>query len=164
MSVSFRYAELKDLERIIGTYNASIPGRMATADLTPVTVEDKLTWFHAHDHLNRPLFVVEFNGEYAGWMSFKSFYGRPAYNGTVELGVYLESSFQGKGIAKVCLGKAIELAPSLKIQTLLAFIFAHNIPSLKLFRSFGFDQYGHLPAVANMDGLLRDLIILGKKV
>ena len=46
----------------------------------------------------------------------------------------------------------------------LGFIFGHNEPSLNLFYRLGFVKWGHLPEVANMDGLMRDLLILGRKV
>jgi phosphinothricin acetyltransferase len=97
-------------------------------------------------------------------MSFNSFYGRPAYDGTVEVSIYLEVSKRGKGLGKACLQKAIAVAPQLNIHSLLGFIFGHNEPSLKLFYQFGFEKWAHLPAIANMESIMRDLIILGKKV
>jgi phosphinothricin acetyltransferase len=42
--------------------------------------------------------------------------------------------------------------------------FGHNTISLNLFYQFGFEKWAHLPEVANLDGIYRDLIILGKKV
>jgi phosphinothricin acetyltransferase len=47
---------------------------------------------------------------------------------------------------------------------LLGFIFGHNEPSLRLFESFGFERWGFLPNVAELDGLERDLIIVGRRV
>src|SRR5262249_1963990 len=98
------------------------------------------------------------------WMSFNSFYGRPAYDGTVEVSIYLDEKYRGKGLGKASLQKAIDVAPALKIHSLLGFIFGHNEPSLKLFHQFGFKKWAHFPEVANMDGVMRDLIILGKKI
>ncbi|MDP4105019.1 MAG: N-acetyltransferase, partial [Bacillota bacterium] len=54
--------------------------------------------------------------------------------------------------------------PMLHVKTLLGFIFGHNEPSLKLFSKFGFVKWAHLPKVAELDGIERDLIILGKRV
>jgi phosphinothricin acetyltransferase len=47
---------------------------------------------------------------------------------------------------------------------LLGFIFGHNEPSLKLFFKFKFEKWAHFPRVANMDGVERDLIILGLRI
>ncbi len=37
-------------------------------------------------------------------------------------------------------------------------------PSLKLFEKLGFTRWGHLPRVAVLDGVERDLIIVGRRV
>jgi phosphinothricin acetyltransferase len=50
------------------------------------------------------------------------------------------------------------------VHTLLGFIFGHNQPSLGLFGKYGFEKWAHFPRVANLDGIERDLIILGKRV
>jgi phosphinothricin acetyltransferase len=55
-------------------------------------------------------------------------------------------------------------APKYQIKTLLGFIFAHNEPSLKLFSSFGFEEWGYLPDIAEMDELERGLKIMGKRI
>lgn len=162
--VTFKHATLDDLPKIVQTYNSTIASRLVTADLEPVTVEQKLSWFNSHSKEKRPLWLVYVKGEYCGWMSFNSFYGRPAYNGTVEVSIYLEESARGKGLGKACLQKAIDSCAEFSVNNLLGFIFGHNEPSLKLFYNFGFEKWAHLPKVANMDGIERDLIILGKRV
>lgn len=164
MKIEFKYAEPKDLAAIVKTYNSTVASRLVTADLEEVSVESKQAWFDQHSPEKRPLWLVLYNNEYAGWMSFNSFYGRPAYDGTVEVSVYLESDFRGKGLGKACLQKAIDRAPLLNIHSLLGFIFGHNEPSLNLFYTFGFEKWAHFPEIANMDGTMRDLLILGKKV
>lgn len=164
MNVEFSYATLQDLPKIVQTYNSTIASRLVTADLEEVTVISKLQWFNSHSNSKRPLWIVSCDNEYAGWMSFNSFYGRPAYDATVEVSIYLEESFRGKGLGKICLQKAIYNCGDLNVKNLLGFIFGHNEPSLKLFKQFGFETWAHMPGVANMDGIERDLIILGKKI
>jgi len=164
MAISFEIAKTTDLPKIVATYNSTIPSRLVTADLEPVSIESKMAWFLAHDPGYRPLWLVLKNGTYAGWMSFNSFYGRPAYNGTVEVSIYLEEKYRGNGLGKACLQKAIATAPELKIRNLLGFIFGHNQTSLRLFLGHGFETWACLPGVADLDGELRDLVIVGKKV
>lgn len=164
MRVEFTYAQPNDLKRIVDTYNSTISSRLVTADLEPVTVESKLPWFNSHNTTNRPLWLVMCDGNYAGWMSFNSFYGRPAYDITAEVSIYLEEGVRGKGLGNKCLQKAIDESPKRGIKNLLGFIFGHNEASLKLFYKFKFDKWAHFPKVANMDGVERDLIILGLRV
>jgi L-amino acid N-acyltransferase YncA len=164
MIVEFKFAVATDLPKIVETYNSTIPSRLVTADLEPISVESKQAWFNAHDSNHRPLWIVLIDSDYAGWMSFNSFYGRPAYDGAIEVSIYIEEKHRGKKLGKACLQKAIEVAPSLNITHLLGFIFGHNTPSLNLFYQFDFKNWGHLPEIANMDGVYRDLIILGRRI
>lgn len=159
----FRDATLNDLPTIVKIYNSVIPGRMVTADTEPVSVESKLSWFNNHHPARRPLYVVEHHQKIIGWVSLESFYGRPAYNQTAELSIYLDESVRGKGFGKKILQEMIDRSPSFGIKTLLGYIFAHNEPSLNLFESFGFERWALFPNVAVLDGVERSLIIVGKR-
>lgn len=156
-----RLAMHADLAAIVAIYNESIPSRMATADLDPVSVESRNDWFAQHRQDFRPLWVAEHSGRIAGWLSFSTFYGRPAYDKTAELSVYVDQAFHGRGLGPYLLAQAIGHAPSLGIDRLLGFVFAHNHPSVKLFERFGFEVWGKLPGVTLLDGIERDVIILG---
>jgi len=162
--MTIRDATDADLPAIVAIYNAAIPGRIATADTEPVTVASRRGWFGDHDPEKRPLWVAVENNEIAGWLSFQSFYGRPAYRATAELSIYVAPNWQRKGIGHSLLAKAIEQAPRLGSKTLLGFIFAHNEASLRLFEKFRFQRWGELPGVAELDGAERDLVILGRRL
>jgi L-amino acid N-acyltransferase YncA len=157
-------ATLADLPSIVAIYNATIPSRMATADLQVVSVESKEKWFAEHSSEFRPMWVVKENEQVVAWFSFQSFYGRPAYNATAEVSIYVAASHHGCGLGSLMLEKAIQACPLLQIHTLLGFVFAHNEPSLRLLSKFGFSEWGHLPKIANLDGIERDLVIVGKRV
>ncbi len=159
-----RNASIADLPTIVSIYNSIIPGRMVTADIEPTSVVDKTEWFHSHTP-TRPIWMFENeNNEIIGWASFKNFYGRPAYSGTAEFSMYLDEKFRNKGYGLQILNHAIQQSPSLQIHTLLGFIFEQNLPSLKLFNKVGFEEWGHLPDVAVLDGKSCSLKILGRKV
>ena len=84
-----RDATLEDLASIVEIYNSIIPGRIVSADTEPVSVEQRLPWFYEHDPARRPIRVAEEDGEVVGWLSLGNFWdGRPAYNGTAEIGIY----------------------------------------------------------------------------
>jgi len=164
--VKIRVAHAADLPEIVAIYNASIPGRMATADTTPVTIAQREAWFGEFNPTLRPLWVYCSAEDSAptGWLSVRSFYGRPAYHATVELGVYVAPAAQRQGIARALLGHAIHHAPGMGVRTMLAFVFGHNMPSITLFEQYGFSPWGRLPRVAEMDGIERDLAILGRRI
>ena len=158
-----RLAEPSDLAHVVAIYNASIPGRMATADLAPVSVAERQAWFDDFDATRRPLWVYcGDDGLPLAWLSLRSFYGRPAYAETVEVGIYTAPQAQRQGLGRRLLAHAIDRAPGFGISTLLAFTFAHNAPSVGLFERAGFAAWGRLPGVARLDGVRRDLLILGR--
>ena len=162
--MTIRDATEADLPAIVEIYNAAIPGRRATADTEPVAVENRYAWFCEHHPDRRPLWVAVDDEAIVGWLSFQSFYGRPAYHATAEISVYVSPSKQRTGIGRTLLTKAIEQAPRLGLKTLLGFIFGHNEPSLRLLEAFGFERWGTLPRVAELDGVERDLIIVGRRI
>jgi L-amino acid N-acyltransferase YncA len=162
--MNIRDAVEGDLPAIVGIYNASIPQRMATADLEPVSVESRRMWFRAHTPARHPIWVVEIEGEIVAWLSFQMFYGRPAYGKTAEVSVYVAPNYQRRGIGRQLLSRAIYQSYDLGFKILLAFIFAHNLPSLRLFEGLGFERWGYLPAVAELDGVERDVVIAGLRI
>ena len=163
-----RQATLADLPAIVDIYNSTIASRDVTADTEPVTLASRVDWFHHHNPERRPLWIIEAADEVGaaplGWLSYSDFYGRPAYAGTAELSIYIAPNWRGKGVGQYGLQEAIAKAPDVGVHTLLGFIFGHNAASLALFAKFGFASWACLPKVANLDGIERDLIILGKRV
>ncbi len=159
-----RDATEQDLPAIVAIYNASIPGRMATADLVPVTVASRRAWFQAHTADRRPIWVDERDGAVAGWLSLGVFYPRAAWDGTAEVSVYVDPSRRREGIAAGLLRHATAVAPALGVRALAGFVFGHNEPSLALFHRAGFAEWGKMPGVTELDGIVRDVIIVGRHV
>jgi len=163
-SLIIRDAGLADLPAIVDIYNTTIPSRMVTADLLPVTVASRQAWFAEHTPAKRPLWVAEEDDRIRGWISYSSFTNRPAYHPTCEMSVYIAPDDRGRGLGSILLQRAIDHAPSLKVTNLVGLIFGHNAPSLALFERHGFARWGFLPGVALLDDLERDLVIVGRRV
>src|SRR5438552_1533425 len=123
MPLKIRDATLDDLPAIVDIYNWSIAGRLATADTVPVSVESRRPWFQEHTPDKRPLWVAEqkvsvdpdsvhgsdwmrvpyqeeTTAEITGWLSFQSFYGRPAYHITAEISLYVAPEWRRKGVGR----------------------------------------------------------------
>ncbi|MGE5659447.1 MAG: N-acetyltransferase family protein [Actinomycetota bacterium] len=162
---TIRDATEADLPVMIDIYNASIPGRIATGDLEPITVASRLTWYRQHSPTSRPIWVVESDHQIVGWLSFQSFYyGRAAYQATAEISIYIAPTHHRRGVGRQLLQAAIQRSHEFEIQTLLGFIFAHNQASLSLFETLGFQRWGYLPKVAALDCIERDLVIVGRRI
>ena len=163
-SLYFADASLENLDEIVAIYNSTISSRMVTADLEPVSITSRISWFYEHKPGKRPLWIVKNKKVIIGWVSFQNFYGRPAYDATAEISIYLHGDYRGKGLGTEILNHSIIECGNLGIKTLLGYIFAHNEASLRLFHKAGFVEWAHLPNIALMDGLERSLKILGKRV
>ena len=161
--MKIRDAVESDLPAIIKIYNAAVATRIATAQLEPVTLEQRRDWLKEHSG-DRPFWVLEMDGQIAGWLTLKAFLPRCAYRGAAEVSVYVDERFRRRGVARTLMTEAIARAPSLRISAMVGLIFAHNEPSLKLFEQLGFDRWGLLPRIAQLDDAERDLTIMGRRV
>ena len=102
-------------------------------------------------------------GAIVGWVGLEPFYGRVAYCHTSEIAIYIDQNARHQGIGRQALQYVISQLPQLEITAIVAYIFGHNQPSLKLFKRFDFRQWGFLPRVAELDGVQRDLVIMGRR-
>ena len=159
-----RDAAEADLPAIIEIYNAAIATRTSTALFDPVSVEERLPWFHRHSPNEFPLWIAETEGQVAGWLSFHEFIRRPAYRGAVEISIYVHEKFRRRGIGRSLLDKAIADAPRLKARALLGYVLGNNEASLALFEHAGFERWGRLPRLARFENAERDLVIVGRPV
>lgn len=108
--------------------------------------------------------MCEIDGAVAGWLSFHSFITRCAYRGTVEISVYVDERFRRRGVARALLEQGIARSPQLEITALTGLILGHNGASLELFDRLGFERWGLLPRVARLDGVERDIVIVGRHI
>ena len=158
--MTIRDATEEDLPAIVGIYNESIPGGMATADLEEITVESRREWFREFDPERRPCWVAEEDGEILGCVYLRSFYaGRPAYDKTAEISTYLSTKAQGKGLGTLLKERMIEACPRLGVENLLSFYFDHNEASQKINEKLGFEVEGHLSGIAEVFGEKRGVVI-----
>lgn len=164
-AVPHRPAVRADLPAIVGIYNAAVLSRTSTCDLDPVTVESRRQWFEQARH---PIWAGHRDGDpdtVTGYLSFEPFLnGRRGYDVTVDLAIYLHAEHRGHGQGRYLLGEAVKHAPALGAKTIATTIFGSNEPSLRLFRSYGFEEWGRLPGVAELDGVAKDVVFVGKRL
>ena len=156
-----RDANESDLEAIRAIYNESIPKRIATADLEPQSAEARRAWFAQRDRAKRPVLVAVDAQGVCAWGAFTNFKDRAAYAPTAEISVYVADRAAGRGVGRAMLDALLERAPGCGIDRILAICFAHNEPSLRLFRSRGFAEWGRFPEACTMDGVRRSVVVLG---
>ncbi|MDB2673579.1 GNAT family N-acetyltransferase [Akkermansiaceae bacterium] len=158
--MTVRDATEADLPAIVAIYNESIPGGKATADLVPVTVEERRDWFREFDSDRRPCWVAEDGGKVIACVYLRSFYaGRPAYDKTAEISTYISESHQGQGLGTRLKKQMIAECPRLGVENLLSFYFDHNEASRRVNEKLGFKDSAHLQEIAEVFGEKRGLVI-----
>ena len=162
--VGVRPAVRADLPAILAIYNASIPLRIATADLEPQGMAARERWWDERDHARRPVVVAEEGGQVVAWGAFTDFKPRPAYRPTSEVSIYVDPATLSRGIGRALLDDLLARAPACGIDRVLALCLDHNERSLRLFRSRGFADWGRMPGACEFDGVRRDVVVLGAKL
>ena len=147
----------------------AVATRRCSCDLDPITVEARRPSFLQHSPTHRPLWVAEDAARptfgVLGYLGFFHFMNeRPGYFITADLAIYLHPEYQSKGLGTYLLTQAVARAPALGIETLTATIFASNDSSIALFRKMGFEQWGFMPRVARLEGVEKDLVLVGRRL
>ncbi len=163
--MSIRIAEGTDLAEIVDIYNQAIMEGNATADTKAATIDSRLAWFHSHDRESHPIYVYEQASSVVGWCSLSPYRpGRAALRFTAELSYYVSKDFRKQGIASALIRYAMNDCDRLRIKTLFGILLDTNEPSVRLLKLLGFENWGHLPRVADFDGRECGHLYMGKRI
>jgi len=161
--MEIRTARLADLGDIVAIYNQAVREK-ATADTDPVTVLERRGWFERHAPDRRPI-LVAVEDAVMGWCGLSDYRpGRAAVRHTAEISYYVHAAHRRKGIASALVAEAIRRCPELEIRTLFAILLDSNAASVGLLEKFGFRRWGHMPEVADFDGLELGHLYYGLRV
>jgi L-amino acid N-acyltransferase YncA len=158
-----------DLPAILKIYNHVILNTTAVYQYEPQTVEMRKTWYDGKIKDGYPIFVAEDTedtedagdtGRVVGLSSYGPFRAWAAYKYTVENSVYVAADQRGKGIARLLMQPLIDTAIRQGYHAIIASIDAANDASLRLHRSFGFEEVAHFREVGYKFGRWLDLKFL----
>jgi phosphinothricin acetyltransferase len=160
-----RFAQTKDLKRIVAIYNQSVSHKNATADLDPITPSRGIAWFSQHSPESYPFYVREKNNKVVGWCCLSPYReGRLALKKTAEIKYYVDYSYHRKGIASKLVQHALDNCPRVKKRVVFAVLLEGNKIGIRLLKKFGFKQWGYLPDVAEFNGEPCGHIYMGRKI
>jgi len=158
--ITIRPALEADLPAILEIYNHVILNTTAVYQYVPQTLEMRKAWYDGKVKDGYPLFVAEEEGRVVGLSTYGPFRAWAAYKYTVENSVYVAEGHRGKGIARLLMQPLIDAARRQGYHAIVASIDATNDASIRLHRSFGFEEVAHFRQVGYKFGRWLDLKFL----
>lgn len=144
--ITVRRAEIQDILDINAIYNEAIRNTVATFDTEPKSLEWTKNWLLNHDE-NHPVMVTEEDGSVIAWASLSKWSDRSAYDGTVELSVYVRQDRRGTGFGRELMQEIIAAGKQAGLHTLISRISGGNEVSVHLHLALGFKEVGILHEV-----------------
>ncbi len=163
--MKLRTAKETDYSQIISIYNHAVDEKFATADTEYVTVESKKEWFAQHSTETYPIYIAEENSQLTGWCSLSPHrVGRKALRNVAEISYYIHKEHRGKGVANTLITYTIEKAKELGFKNLISILLDLNKTSIYILEKFGFEKWGHLPNIADINGVICGQFIYGRRL
>lgn len=164
-SLVINTAVKKDWPYIIEIYNQAIQEGGKTADTETLTVEERKDWLSLHLNTKHPILIAELDSKIIGWCSLSPHRpGRKALEKTLEISYYVDKNYQGKGVGSFLIKSALNYSERNGIKNLFAILLDINNISVKILEKFGFQKWGHLPNIAEIDGKICGQFIYGKNL
>ncbi len=158
--ITIRSARETDLEEILDIYNHVILNTTAVYAYEPHTLDMRKAWYEGKVRDGYPIFVAEDDGRVVGLSTYGPFRTWPAYKYTVENSVYVAADQRGKGIARMLMQALIDSVRGRAYHAIIAGVDSTNEASLRLHRSFGFEEVAHFREVGYKFGRWLDLKFL----
>lgn len=160
-----RPVEKSDRAAVVEILNQAIRSGTQIAFLSEVSLEERQHWFEDHQSPLHPMLVAEHDERVVGWISLSAYRpGREALRHTVEVSYGVEASMRRKGVGTAMLRRILEEARKLGHRIVFAIVFDNNVATLTLLKKCEFEQWGHLPEVAELNGKLVGHDYLGMKL
>lgn len=159
--VLIREAVAADAAALARIYNHYVINSTVTFDEVPVSEQNRLEWLRERG-TGHPVLVAESAGGVVGWGSLSPYRTRPAWNRTVEFGVYLDPDVVGRGIGSALTQALLQRAADIGHHVVVGQIVSDNVQSLSLARREGFVEIGVLREVGFKFGRYVDLTIVQK--
>jgi L-amino acid N-acyltransferase len=159
-AMQIRDAIAVDLESITAIYNQVLMTSTAIYNDKPVSVSDRLNWWHTRREQGYPVVVATEQEDVAGFASFGDFRAWPGYRYTVEHTVHVHPSWRGHGVGTQLVKELISRAQGAGKHVMVGGVDAENLASLRFHERLGFERVAHFREIGHKFGHYLDLIFL----
>ncbi len=133
----FKVATKEDGPELLSIYKYYVENSKVTFEIEPPTLEEFLSRMEVVQK-KFPYFVAELNGEIVGFAYGNILRGRPAYDWSSEITIYLKNGFSGRGIGKKLLLHLENALKEMNIYNLYSCISCHTRDSELFHEKMGF--------------------------
>lgn len=158
--MEIRAATLEDIPEILAIYNDVIATSTAVYYDHPVTLENRLAWFHSRIDQGFPVLVAIEDNTVIGFSTFGTFRASPCYIHTVEHTVHVSADYRGRGAGRALVKALFPYAQASGKHVMIAAVDAANQQSVAFHESLGFHQVAHFREVGFKFGRWLDLLFL----
>ncbi len=155
-----REVSFVDTQAITDIYNEAVREGGSSADLVERTLEQRQEWIDSHEPREKfPVVVIEDpeDGTIMGFASLSRFHAREGYSGNAELSYYVGSQWRGRGVGRALVNWLLNAARKRGFRQVVAVIFADNVGSQALMKSYKFTQWGLFPKAVENRGVFYDV-------
>ena len=137
--LKFVDAKREDVNDMLNLYNYYIVNSTATFDLEEISEEVFLKRIKIDD-ANYKTYIVSINDVMIGFCFFIPYRENPAYDETVEIGIYIKPDFTGKKYGEILVKHLETIIREKKFKNIIASISSDNTFSIRLFKRLGYRQ------------------------
>ena len=163
--MTVRQALYDDLEAINLIYNQAVDTRCSTAETVHVDIDARIRWFVEHDPLKYPVLVAELGGRVVGWTSLSPYRkGRQGLSSTVEISYYVHADYRRRGVGSAMMRAVLGKAKEFGYRNVIAILFDTNEASIRLLEKNGFERWGLMPGIIDVDGKTYGHLYCGRRL
>ena len=159
-----RNAERSDVPAMREIFNEVLRNSNSIYREVEVTLEERYSWFDEKIEHGFPIFGAYEGQKLIGYAGFGSWRAAQGYRKTVELTIYVDSEYQGKGIGSQLMQTIIERAKNDGYHVMIGAIDSENQESIDFHKRFGFVETARMPEVALKHGKWLTLVFIQKQL
>lgn len=161
--IEIRPVQVSDAETLLEIYKPYVEQTAITFEYTLPSLQE------FEERIRRvtekfPYLVVEDGLDILGYAYASTYYGRTAYDWTVEVSVYISEQARGKGLGSLLYQSLEKALQDMGIKNCLACIALPNPSSIALHEKLGYHKVGHFKEIGYKFGEWHDTIWMQKRL
>jgi len=162
--VEIRDAREEDLPGLLAIYNEVIANSTAVYNDSPVSLEDRRTWWTARRRQNYPVLVAADESGIIGFASYGDFRSWPGYRYTVEHSVHVRAERRGQRVGRTLMLELLARAARQGKHVMIGGVDAANAGSIAFHERLGFERSALLREVGFKFGRWLDLLLMQRRL